>query len=151
MRALPLCCAAVLLTGCLPLPVRHVDAPPFSGTVIQEKSPVAGAEICLVGYGAEQWGCTSTDAYGRFSIPAKRSTSLMMLMGDRLVRYHLEISNAAGQTFIGYWENDIGSPTRADRSMLEPVQLTCDLPTSPHDHSGHAPGTVAPICASSNN
>ena len=150
MRHLVLCGTAALLAGCLPVPVRHVDSPPLVGTVKHAGAAVAGAQVCVMGRDPDDRTCGPTDAQGQFSLPARRSTSAMLLMGDRLVDYRVEITTAAGESFIGYQRGSIGSPARADRSMLKPLQLECDLSTPSAKHDGDAaamPGR--PICTSS--
>ena len=150
MKHVVLCGTAVLLAGCVPVPVRHVDSPPMVGTVKQTGAAVAGAQVCVMGRDPDDRSCGLTDAQGQFVLPARRSTSAMLLMGDRVIDYRLEITTAAGKNFTGYEHGRIGSPARADRSMLTPLQLECSLPTSSANHDDDAVVTPErPICTSS--
>jgi hypothetical protein len=116
---------ATLIGGCVPIPIVYYYMPAVSGVILQNGSPVAGAEVRVSDQFVDEDRVATTGTDGRFATEPIREFSFVrpLLRGDQISECLVEIT-AGGKTYKGYHDGGTGH-------VPETLELRCDLSLSP--------------------
>jgi hypothetical protein len=125
---------ALSLSGCLPIPVQHIDSPELNGVVSRNGVPIIGVRVCVIASYHKQPSCVMTHGDGKFSLRAMSTSGYVSFIGERVSYYDVTLQTGTSDSVIGFRQSSVG---REPRSTL----LKCDLSRPINGSFGNSPTT----------